>query len=313
MSAVSSPPIALLIFNRPEYTAKTFSAIRRAQPKFLFIIADGPRKSVESDVYNCMLARSIVENVDWECSVRRIYSDKNLGLRARVISGLDMVFSEVDRAIVLEDDCVPAPEFFAFCEAMLDKYNDVADIGAITGSNFQKSKKRGDASYYFSKFNHCWGWATWSRAWSAFDKDISFIEDDISFANAGDFLSDPVEKKYWIEIFTKVREGRINSWAYAWTASLWNRRMLTITPNVNLIENVGTGEEATNTKTIRLRVSQDTSESLGEIIYAKEIVRNIEADVFTFNHHYGGKYYRFPLKLLVPLRRALYKVVSSLR
>lgn len=239
-------PVAYFVYNRPKHVAKTFEAIRSARPGMLFLIADGPKDNSESDSEKCREVRTILENIDWPCKVFRNYAERNLGLKARISSGLDWVFSEVDRAIILEDDCLPHPDFFDFCDSLLHKYETDDRVWVITGDNFQNGKKRGKASYYYSKHPHCWGWATWKRAWRHFKPDIPFWPEWSCSENWNEYHSGDEEEEYWRGIFQNVYEGKINSWNYPWTACVWYHRGLTATPNVNLVTNIGFGAEGTH-------------------------------------------------------------------
>jgi hypothetical protein len=171
---MSPTAVAYIVFNRPAHTAKTFAVLREQRPQQLFIIADGPRPGHPTDAERCAQVRKVVENVDWPCDVRREYASTNLGLQRRVSSGLDWVFSQVDRAIVLEDDCVAHSDFFTFCDTLLERYAEDERVAVVTGNNFQNGRQRGEGSYYFSKYNHCWGWATWRRAWRHYRDDLPF-------------------------------------------------------------------------------------------------------------------------------------------
>ncbi|MEI3651316.1 MAG: glycosyltransferase family 2 protein, partial [Dolichospermum lemmermannii FEM_B0920] len=196
----------------------------------------------------CAAARAIINDVDWECEVLTNYSDINLGCKIRVSSGLDWVFSQVEEAIVLEDDCLPHPTFFPFCEELLERYREDTRICVISGQNVQFGRKRTDYSYYFSRYNHCWGWASWRRAWKNFDYDMKlwpFVRDN---GWLKDILQDDASVKYWTKILQYVYDGKINSWALRWTLSCWLHNQLSVLSNVNLISNIGFGEESTNTK-----------------------------------------------------------------
>ncbi|KHG41634.1 MAG: glycosyltransferase family 2 protein [Aphanizomenon flos-aquae KM1D3_PB] len=241
-------PVAFIIFNRPDTTKRVFEAIRQAQPPKLLVIADGPRADRPGEAEKCAAARAIIEGVDWECEVLTNYSNVNLGCKLRVSSGLDWVFSQVEEAIVLEDDCLPHPTFFPFCEELLERYREDTRIAVISGQNVQFGRKRTDYSYYFSRYNHCWGWASWRRAWENFDYDMKlwpFIRDN---GWLKDILKDDASVKYWTKIFQDVYDGKINSWAFRWTLSCWLHNQLSVLSNVNLISNIGFGEEGTNTK-----------------------------------------------------------------
>jgi hypothetical protein len=274
-------PVAYLVYNRPQHVERTFETIRSAQPRILFLIADGPKADSETDSAKCHEVRRVLENIDWPCKVFRNYAEKNLGLKARVSSGLDWVFSQVDRAIILEDDCLPHPDFFKFCAELLKRYESDNRIWTITGNNFQNGTRRGESSYYFSKYPHCWGWATWARAWKNYQGDIPFwinwkISNDWRLIN-----SNSLEMKYWTEIFQRVYDGMSNSWAYPWMACVWRQKGLTATPNVNLVTNIGCGLEGTNTIS-DIQIDGAPIRALGEISHPRHIYQNKLADIQVF-------------------------------
>jgi integrase len=280
-------PIAFIIFNRPRHTAESFAAIRAQKPSKLLIIADGPRPGHPTDFERCSETREVVANIDWPCEVLRNYSDVNLGCKLRVSSGLDWVFDQVERAIVLEDDCIPHEDFFPYCETLLDRYETDPRVWVITGNNFQHGTKRGDASYYFSKFNHCWGWATWRRAWKHYRVDIPFWPDWRATADWRKKLPDPVERTVWSGLLDRVQRGEIDTWDYQWTACVWYHGGLTATPNVNLVTNIGFGPDATHT------VSSGDQDGLpifplGTLTHPKQVKQNLAADRHVFNHNFGG-------------------------
>lgn len=297
MVSTSTPgkcPIAFIVFNRPAHTKRVFEAIREHRPTDLFLIADGPRHSNELDDLLCKEVRAIVSKIDWPCRVRRNFSDTNLGTKRRVGSDLDWVFSFVDRAIILEDDCLPHADFFEFCNALLDKYEHDDRVAAITGNNFQKGTIRGPFSYYFSKYPHIWGWATWRRSWERYQPDLPFWE---SWRNTrGWRLKTPslVERRYWLKIFDSSFSGEIDSWAYPFHASIWKGGGLTATPNVNLVSNIGFDEHATRTKSDTSWLSDIPSGRIGTIEHPNDIEQDFEADKFVFDHVFGGRAYRFP-------------------
>jgi hypothetical protein len=308
---MSESPVAYVVFNRPTLTARTFASIRARKPKKLFLIADGPRPGNLSDKARCAEVRALVDKVDWTCEVRRLYADKNLGLKCRVSSGLDWVFSQVDRAIVLEDDCLPHPDFFTFCDELLERYAENCRVWVITGNNFQDGKRRGDASYYFSKYNHCWGWATWRRAWQHYQGQIPFWPE---WRGSHDWLEknpDRIERRYWQSIFEQVFDGEIDSWAYPWAASVWYQGGLTATPNVNLVTNIGIGPEASHTKASETQKGVPVS-SLGERAHPRHVVQNRAADRYVFDNHFGGRDRRLKQKLLRLPWRVLVKVFNDI-
>lgn len=284
---VCKTPIVFLIFCRPDLTFQVFERIRQAQPKKLLIVADGPRNESESIL--CQQARVVTESIDWDCEVLRNYSDTNLGCRKRVSSGLAWAFEKVEEAIILEDDCLPHPSFFEYCETLLDYYRNDNRVVVISGDNFQDGQKRTEYSYYFSKYNHCWGWASWRRAWKYWDfNPKKWIE----FRNAGlmKFICDSTyEEEYWINIFdTLFLEGTPDSWAYVWGFSCWAQNGLTALPNVNLVSNLGFGTNATHTQG-ESEFANLSTEDIGEIYHPPFVLRHKEADIYTFEHFIGGR------------------------
>jgi len=307
-----STPIAYIVFNRPEHTKKSFAVLREHQPSQLFIIADGPRSTHPEDIERCAEVRAVIKQVDWPCKVYYNYSNYNLGLKNRVSSGLNWVFDHVERAIVLEDDCVANKDFFSFCDTLLELYAENENISVITGNNFQNDQWRGDASYYFSKYNHCWGWATWRRAWRYYQGRIPFWPE---WRNSDTWLKqtpDKVERHFWELIFERVHKEQIDSWAYPWVASTWYHGGLTVTPNMNLVSNIGFDEVSTHTSKKNSKFSKMPTRKLGVLKHPKIIHRNLEADLWTFDYHFGGKNLRFPYNFIIFPSRLLSYIIRNL-
>lgn len=281
-------PVAFIIFNRPQHTRRSFAVIREQRPTKLLIIADGPRIGHPTDADRCAETREVVAHIDWPCEVLREYAEVNMGCKRRVSSGLDWVFAQVEKAIVLEDDCLPNDDFFSFCDRLLTRYESDPRIWVITGNNFQNGKKRGVAAYYFSKFNHCWGWATWRRAWQHYRVDIPFWpawKDTDAWKAA---IPDPVERKIWSSLLDRVQAGEIDTWDYQWTAAAWYYGGLTATPQVNLVTNIGFGPEATHTVTVDDQVGLPTS-PLGPLTHPARVKQDLAADRHVLDQNFGGR------------------------
>ena len=216
-----------------------YASIRKHKPNRLFIIADGPRSVKEQAAVNA--AREVWNQIDWPCEITRIYSDINLGCRKRVVTGLDLVFSQVERSLILEDDCIPNDSFFSYAEELLVKYSNTDTIWTISGTTF--ASKVHANSYLFSSYSLIWGWATWSRAWKHYKDSI-------------DDNSDVLKNKfgygwrycYWRWIFYKVKTNKRDSWAYRWMLSHWRENAYAIIPPYSLVNNHGITPEATHTK-----------------------------------------------------------------
>ena len=243
----TNTPIAFFMFNRPRLTERVLRVISEAKPRQLFIVADGGRLDRPGEAEKCEATRAVVERIDWDCEVLKNYSDVNLGCKKRVSSGLDWVFGTVDRAIVIEDDVLPHPTFFRFCDELLERYAEDSRVGAICGCNFQDGLRKRPESYYFSRHIHVWGWASWSCAWKAYDVDMSLwpMVRDNGYLNG--LIPNDHSLSYWHGILQEVYDGKIDTWDYQWTFSCWAHGMMSIIPDVNLVSNIGFGESATHT------------------------------------------------------------------
>jgi hypothetical protein len=241
-------PVAFIIFNRPDTTKRVFEAIRQAKPPKLLVIADGPRADRPGEAEKCTATRAIIGSVDWECEVLTNYSDVNLGCKIRVSSGLDWVFSEVEEAIILEDDCLPEQSFFQFCELMLDHYSKDTRIMLITGSNPLRDWKSNIQSYHFSYYGGIWGWATWKRAWDFFDVNMLQWGDAEIKYRVRDVLADEKQYKARKKIYETTYKGMIDTWDFQWSFIRLVQSGLSIVSSVNLISNIGFNSDATHTK-----------------------------------------------------------------
>jgi hypothetical protein len=286
-------------------TAQVFDRIRKVQPPRLYIGADGPRQGIESDRSKTEQARTIATQVDWPCDVNTLFRNNNLGCKAAVSEAITWFFRNEELGIILEDDCLPHLDFFHFCETLLRHYANNDRVAVITGNNFQNGKIRGEASYYFSKYNHCWGWASWRRAWKLYQGDIAFWPDWQKSSGWRDINPDPLERWYWKRIFNRVYKNKIDTWDYQWTASLWHHGGLTATPNVNLVSNIGFGPEASHTTSKLSEKDSHTTNSIGALKHPKEVRRYFEADTYVFYHHFEGRNIRFPRITLLLLLRIL--------
>jgi hypothetical protein len=242
-------PVAMLIFRRPEMTERVFKAVAQIKPHKLLVSADGPRPDVAGEADRCKATRAVIDRVDWDCEVIKNYSDSHLGCSACVGRGISWIFETVEEAIILEDDCVPHPSFFRYCEELLRKYRDDQRIMHISGSNFLRRPASTPFSYFFSCLNICWGWASWRRAWRHFDIECTHwpLVKDTSWL--ADIAQDDRAIDYWMEQFdTAYRlHGDIGTWDHQWTFACWANSGLSILPSQNLISNIGCCEDATHT------------------------------------------------------------------
>ncbi len=299
--------IAFIIFNRPDTTRRVFAEIARARPPKLLVIADGPRADHPDDAEKCAAVRAIIDGVNWDCEVLKNYSDVNLGCKRRVSSGLDWVFDTVEEAIILEDDCLPHPTFFRFCEEMLEKYRDDERIFMISGDNIQFGRKRTEYSYYFSRYTHIWGWASWRRAWDNYDVDMKLWPEIRDGGWLKDMLGDKRSIWYWKYIFENVYNGKIDTWDYQWTFACWIQNALTLLPNVNLISNIGFGYEASHTKAKDKFTMMEIESMSFPILHPDYILRDSKADLFSENKMFSMSLMSRVIKRII--KRVINKLV----
>jgi len=297
-------PVAFIIFNRPHTTERVFAEIASARPPKLLVIADGPRENKTGEAATCATTRAIIDRVDWDCEVLTNFSECNLGCKKRVSSGIDWVFEQVEEAIILEDDCLPDPTFFRYCQELLDRYRHDQRVGLISGDNFQFGRTRNNDSYYFSKYVHIWGWATWRDRWvKSYDVSMSTwprIRDEGWLA---DMVGNPRETHYWYKIFERLYNGEIDSWAYQWTFANWLEGRVSIMPSCNLISNIGFDADATHTTGASELENLARQPMTFPLKHPIGVVKNTQADRFS-----EFKCFRVPL-----VKRVINKLAGYLR
>lgn len=237
-------PVALFIFNRPKCTEQLVHALAVIKPANLFVIADGPRNS--SDIDLCKQTRAIIDQIDWPCTILKQYSTSNIGCRESIPNGLNWVFKQVDTCIILEDDCIPQPSFFPFCQELLSRYKHDEGVMTIGGHRSDGPNELNGESYFFSKYPSVWGWATWKEKWAKYDLNMSqWAELKDSKWLEGIFQNHKAVT-YWSRMFNKMKDG-LDTWDYALAYSCWLNNGLSIRSRVNMISNVGFGKDATHT------------------------------------------------------------------
>ncbi len=245
--------VLFLIYKRPDTTIQVFEAIRQAKPPRLYVAADGPKPDVPGEAEKVQQARDIVLNgVDWDCEVKTLFRDPNLGCKYGVSGGIDWFFEHEEEGIILEDDTLPSQSFFWFCQELLERYRNDERIWHISGDNFHNKLIDYEFSYYFSKYCHIWGWATWKNRWNFYDVSIN----DAIFQNCDEWLKyyafDKNEYYNKYNNFQSVKNNTIDTWDFQWTFAVWVNNGVSILPHKNLVINLGFDSEATHTKSSSL-------------------------------------------------------------
>lgn len=277
-------PVLLIVFNRPDLTRQLFEEVRKVKPDRLFIAADGPRIHKLGEEKLCIKARAIFDEVDWPCEVKTIYRTENLGCKVAVSSAIDWFFEHVEFGIILEDDCLPNISFFYFCEELLGKYEYDEKIHIIGGNFFQKNRPF-ITSYYFSRYPHIWGWATWKRAWKHYDVNIASYQSGI--LNTETFkgiFNSKRELKYWAKIFDRCKNNEIDTWDYQLTYSIWRQGGICISPSVNLVVNTGFENQSTHYFLKDSFKCLKTNEMNFPLVHPTNLNINRNADIYTFEN-----------------------------
>lgn len=290
LSCQPTSPVVFVVFNRPDCTTRSLAGIRAVRPRRLYVVADGPRPSQPADMALCQEVRALVEKgIDWPCEVIRDYAEVNLGCARRLSSGLNRVFVHEQQAIILEDDCVPEPTFFRYCEELLAYYRDNQRIFVVSGTNQQYREFDCPHSYFFSRYNHCWGWATWARAWRHFDFEMKAWPDFWRSGRLDQFFQNRRLASKWKTIFDDVAAGRVDSWGYRWVFACWLNDALSVLPRRALIKNIGFDARATHTRKMRRELKELITVPMEfPLRHPLAVERNAEADNHTEEMMYSA-------------------------
>jgi hypothetical protein len=278
-------PVLFIIYNRPDLASLVFEEIRRIRPKELFVFADGPKESIPGDYELCRITRKVIDNIDWECNLQTLFSDRNNGCRVAVSSAIDWFFDNVNEGIILEDDCVPSQSFFKFCEQLLDYYKDDTRIMQICGTKVVDSYHQDGCSYYFSKYGPIWGWATWKRSWKYYDVNIKTWNEFEKAIRIYDFGFNKGEDIVRKAMFNTIVAGEIDTWDYQWAYAKIINSGLSIVPSFNLVTNIGYRNDATHTKNINELANRERYELQMPLIHPMFVARNKQADNVFFNKY----------------------------
>lgn len=312
---MSSIPILLLTFKRPDTTQKVLDSIRIYKPKRFYIASDGYRPNLLGEKEKVEATRKlIIDQIDWPCDIKTLFRSENLGCRLGVSSAIDWFFEHESEGIILEDDCVPNVSFYGYVDKLLTWYQNDQRVMSISGHNFDFDSYFNPNltnDFVFSRYHHCWGWATWKRAWQYYDREMAnwpMLRDANWLLTIGD--GNFFFKDYWTYIFERAYQNKIDSWAYRWLFSCWSQYGLSILPHTSLIQNVGFGEDATHTKRNQDRISRDDfnyeAKYMNSISFQGQsyMARNFELDN-TIDHRW------FNIGLISSIKRRLRSITTS--
>lgn len=307
-------PILLISWKRPNETLRVINAIRKVKPSKIYVSSDGPRLDSISDIKKIEKTRDLIrKNINWETDIKTLFHKKNKGCMKGVSSSIDWFFDNEEEGIILEDDCLPHPDFFYFCQKLLEKFRHDKRIWCITGNNLQGDNWRGESSYYFSRYNHCWGWASWRRCWGKYDVSISNWPKIRKTGALKSLFFHQKEIDHWKKTFDLIHYlNKPDTWDYQWTYTCFMNSGLTAIPNKNLIENIGFNDEATHTKKgespAKLENHEINKSGILPLIHPEYIIRSEEADRYTELRYFSGPKMFSYLFLIKQIKRILNKL-----
>lgn len=314
-------PVAVIFFNRADSLHSVFDRIRTAKPSKLFLIQDGARDNNSMDLQGIQECRQVFDNIDWECEVYKNYSSKNLGCGQRVSSGISWVFERVDRAVIIEDDCIIEPTFFNFCQELLEKYKDDERITMISALNHFKTWDCGGNSYFFARTGAIAAWATWKRVWDNYDFKLSNFENEydkkILSYTFNHKRAAKARLKNWSEISRKGKDNDvIKYWGPQFGYLKYKSGGMCIVPSHSLSNNVGVNAKATFSgaglefmkKSMRGWFFQKTEPMEFPLVHPNIMQVDTEYDKRYYNISYPCKISALCTKTFYYIKRKIYKV-----
>lgn len=305
-------PVAINFFARPDIFAIVFDVIKKARPRQLFLIADGPRKGVESDIEDCKKCREIAEKIDWECEVYRFYNDENKGLFRTYFDSMSQVFQIVDRCIFLEDDLVVSPSFFQYCKDMLDKYENDLRIHFITGMNVMGEYNEPDGDYFFSGEGSIWGYALWKRTFESMN--LSFRENPYAI-KASISVAKQIKPGYEKKIQDCVKNpewmGHIPHVEFYKNLLRFTQNQIYIVPRKNLVSNIGLSANSVHASDDIRKLPRATQKLFNSKLY--ELTFPLKAPEFVIRDLYYEKKVNYLLAWNRPFLKFIRRIEALFR
>jgi hypothetical protein len=300
-------PVLLITWRRPNALRQVIKAMRPIAPRRLFVACDAPNPSRTGEVEKVAATRLLIEEeIDWPCQIERLYSDVNQGCRLGVSRAITWFFDQVEEGVILEDDCVPNPDFFSYCDELLDRYRHDTRIWWISGTNARLGPTPSENSYFISRYGHCWGWATWRTRWANYDRDLISLSAFLVTHGFDSLFPDRRQAHFWKKQLMRLRDSHYpDTWDYQWSYICLINGGLSVVPSSNLVSNIGFDQDATHTKNSYGALCTQATQGIMPLRHPEFLLPDPVRDLETFNTIYS-----VPL-----LRRVVYKfkrIVSAL-
>ena len=230
-------PILLFVYNRPEHLKQLIASLQanaEAAQSMLFIYTDAARNKADEEQVNKV--REVIRHIDGFASIEVIERATNWGLARNIIGGVTEQIRRYGRVIVLEDDLVVSPYFLRFMNDALEAYKDEPQVGHIQACDFTQDASLPDT--FLIKFTGSWGWATWERAWQHFNPDGQALLNELEnrrLTRRFDFNGN----YRFTRMLRRQVQGKNNSWAIRWNASLFLKDILSLNVGRSLVQNNG--------------------------------------------------------------------------
>ena len=314
-------PILLITWKRHKKLSKVIDSLRKIKAQKIYVACDGANKNNIEEELQVFETRKVIENeINWEYKyLKKLFSNNNYGCMNGVSKAINWFFKNEKEGIILEEDCLPHPDFFQFAEELLEKYRFDKRIWSISGTNFQKGKWVGKYSYYFSLYPQIWGWATWRRCWKEYDVNMKSWPEFRNSKILNSIFENNHTVNFWEKRFDKMYHFKEpDTWDFQWLYCVLRNSGLNIIPNMNMVENIGFGPDATHTKgqldiNLKIQNFEPKSTNVIPIKHPNYIVRSQKADNYTNNNHFAGPSKKSPYFFIFYTRKVLIKIMIIIK
>ena len=297
-------PILLIAWRRPSSTQRVLRAICAAAPERLYVACDGPSSGNDNEREKVERTRSLIqEGIDWPCKPKFLFSDVNQGCRLGVAKAITWFFEHEEEGIILEDDCVPHPDFFSYCDELLERYRHDTRIWWISGTNARLGTPPSNSSYFISRYGHCWGWATWRSRWAHYDRDLVSLSSFLKTHGFDSLFPDRRQAFFWKKQLIRLRDHYYpDTWDYQWSYTCLINSGLSVVPSTNLVSNIGFDQDATHTKNSYGALCTQATQSIMPLRHPEFLLPDPFVDLETFNTTCSVPFFR---RVILKMQRTL--------
>lgn len=285
----SEAPVLVIGFKRLNELKRVLEATRTYHAGEIYVFLDHARSGRQQEAGECAALRAWV--AQWAAGEMRIHvhlAPQNLGCARAIPAGMAWVFDQGHESVIfLEDDCLPAPTFFPYMQATLQKFEHDERVMMVSGDQFLPASmlQSYEYSYYFSRFVHIWGWGTWKRAWDHYDHTLAALADPFIAVNIESLFPGHAEAAFYTNIWNKQRGDPLDSaWGSRWLLACLLQRGLCVCPTRNLVRNIGFGAGSTHTSRASAYQIVPLQKLDLPLSHPRHVIEWRAADRWWFNH-----------------------------